>query len=354
MPSIGIPRALLFYEYYPLYRRFFEELGVQIVVSGKTNKSILDNGIKSCVDEACLPIKSFFGHVVDLRDKADYIFIPRLISVSKKEYICPKVAGLPDMVKSCIPELPPIIDTAINLHRSNNDIYNAIIDIGKYFTKNKKLIYIAYDKALQEYRKYMQIVSTGVLPSEIIEYTAIAAAGNFKKTGIRKRQNVNAPKVGLNIAIIGHSYNVYDDYINMGIIDKLKKMDVNITTIEMLPENDVNDKAGTLTKKMFWRFGTKAMGTSFYIIDKGNVDGIIFLMSFACGIDSFVCDLSERYIRRNGKIPFMVLMIDEHTGEAGINTRVEAFIDMIKWRKTDEGNVSTYGKLIYNSQGIIR
>jgi predicted nucleotide-binding protein (sugar kinase/HSP70/actin superfamily) len=60
-------------------------------------------------------------------------------------------------------------------------------------------------------------------------------------------------------------------------------------------------------------------------------------------VDSFVCDMIERRIRRLSSIPFTVLTIDEHSGEAGMDTRLEAFIDMIRWRKKDEGNIPTYG-----------
>ena len=53
---------------------------------------------------------------------------------------------------------------------------------------------------------------------------------------------------------------------------------------------------------------------------------MIYVMSFGCGIDSFVCDLIERKMRRETDIPFIVLTLDEHSGEAGMNTRLEAFL----------------------------
>jgi predicted nucleotide-binding protein (sugar kinase/HSP70/actin superfamily) len=56
-------------------------------------------------------------------------------------------------------------------------------------------------------------------------------------------------------------------------------------------------------------------------------------MSFGCGVDSFVCDLAERKVRRSRDMPFIILTIDEHSGEAGLDTRLEAFVDMIRWRK---------------------
>ena len=36
------------------------------------------------------PGKNFNGHVIDLKDKVDYVFVPKMMSVYEKEYICPK------------------------------------------------------------------------------------------------------------------------------------------------------------------------------------------------------------------------------------------------------------------------
>ena len=87
MPKVGIPRALLYYNYYPLWKVFFEELGAEVVLSELTNKKILDDGVYCCVDDACLPMKVFHGHAVHLKDRVDYLFVPRLISVEKTVYM---------------------------------------------------------------------------------------------------------------------------------------------------------------------------------------------------------------------------------------------------------------------------
>ncbi len=115
--TIGIPRAMYFYEFYPVWEAYFKSLGFEILLSPKTNKDILNAGILACVDEACLPVKIFHGHVVFLKDKVDYIFIPRIIGLHKREYNCPKHLGLSDMIKSSIDELPEIIDPIINYFR---------------------------------------------------------------------------------------------------------------------------------------------------------------------------------------------------------------------------------------------
>ncbi|MCX7922167.1 MAG: acyl-CoA dehydratase activase-related protein [Clostridia bacterium] len=327
--KVGIPRGLFYYQYYPLWKTFFEELGAEIVVSDFTNKQILDSGVKSCVDEACLPVKLFYGHVLNLKDKVDYLFIPRFTSISKGEYICPKFGGLPDMIRHSLKELPEIIDTEVNLRKSKKNAFKAAVDVGNYFSSDRHVIKSAYQKALNSYREFRSNVRKGVLPGDILS----------KRRGVLNKSSDET----VNIAIIGHVYNLYDNYMNMDMIYKLRSMGVNITTIEMLDGKVIDEKNQMLPKKMFWNFGRKAVGGAFHIMEREDIDGIIYLMSFGCGVDSFVCDLIERKVRNTKDIPFTVLTIDEHSGEAGMNTRLEAFIDMIRWRNRNEADVPAYG-----------
>jgi len=331
--KVGIPRGLFYYRYYPLWKTFLEELGADVVLSDHTNKHILDEGVKSCVDEACLPVKVFHGHVLNLKDRVDYLFIPRLTSISKYEYICPKIGGLPDMIRNTIKGLPKIIDTEINIRRSQKNMWKAVMEIGGYFSDNKFQIRKAYNKAQKMQDMFDCAIREGMFPSDILN--------SFQ--GTKANFNSNRRDEGqflLNILIIGHPYNLYDSYINMDLVKKLRNNGVNLITVEMQDENIINKKTEFLNKPMFWNFGRLAMDTVMHMLENYDIDGIIYLMSFGCGVDSFVCDLIEKRVKRMSTIPFIVLTIDEHSGEAGMNTRVEAFIDMIRWRKKDESNIS--------------
>ncbi|MEA2086489.1 MAG: acyl-CoA dehydratase activase-related protein, partial [Candidatus Caldatribacteriota bacterium] len=115
---IGLPQALLYYEYFPLWKNFLEGLGVEVINSGPTTKEILDLGVKSAISEVCFPVKVFYGHVMSLKDRVDYLFIPRLVCVEKGAYFCPKFLGLPDMVKSSLSPLPPLIEPTIDIRKS--------------------------------------------------------------------------------------------------------------------------------------------------------------------------------------------------------------------------------------------
>lgn len=327
--KVGIPRGLFYYKYFPLWKTFFEELGAEITVSDATNKRILDAGVKACVDEACLPVKLFHGHVLNLVGRVDCLFIPRFTSISKNEYVCPQFGGLPDTVRHTLKQLPPVIDTEVNLRKSSANSWKAALETGKWFTSDKQLIKAAYEKAIYEYRKYRDTVRQGEIP--------FAAPGRYSAD-----ENAVGEKL-LTIAVIGHAYNIYDTHINMNMIQKLQKSGIKVITPDMVEEDAINLYTSMLHKPMFWNFGRKALGSVFHLADTGKIDGIIYVMSFGCGIDSFVSDLMERRLRRQADLPFILLTLDEHSGEAGLNTRLEAFIDMIEWRKTDENNISASG-----------
>ena len=314
--KIGIPRGMFYYDYYLLWEEFFKNLGGEVIVSPKTNKDILNQGISTCVDEACLAVKVFHGHVDYLKDKVNYIFIPKFISIYKREYCCPKHLGLPDMVRHSIPDLPEIIEPIINLRNSKRSLKDSILYSGKYLTNSKRDILKAYEIAYDKFKEFNK--------SKILD------------------KNIDLEENNKRILVLGHPYNIYDNYMNMDAEKKLKDNNIKIINAEMIDKSTARDYAGKLSKRMFWTQGQRIVGSAFSLIDNGEVDGIIYISAFGCGLDSVLIELVGRRARDNN-IPFMLLTIDEQTGEAGINTRIEAFLDMLEWRDTNEDNISTYG-----------
>ncbi|NMB33366.1 MAG: hypothetical protein GX992_03895 [Clostridium sp.] len=327
--KVGIPRALFYYRYYPFWKTFFKELDVQILVSDQTNKRMLDEGSKACIDGACLPVKIFYGHVISIKDKVDYLFIPRFTSVSKNEYICPKFGGIPDMIRHTIKGLPRIIDTEVNLRKSKKSALKAAYEVGSIFTGNKSQVRRAYKMALRDYEESrLKLRKSLSISDDIVS----------KPNGVDRIRIRN-----LNIAVIAHTYNFFDKYINMDMQSKLIQEGATVITVDMVEDRIIDAYTKMLPKKLFWDFGRRAVGSSLYFLDRGDIDGMIYLMSFGCGVDSFISDLIERRIRREKDIPFIILTLDEHSGVAGMNTRIEAFMDMIRWRCKYENNISAYG-----------
>lgn len=294
--KVGVPKGLLYYKYHPFICSFLNELGAEIITSEDTNKSILDQGVKYCTDEACLPIKIFHGHVAAIKDKCDVMIIPRIMQLKKREFICPKFCGLPEMIMNSIPDMPDVIGSPIYAY-SEEKLFQWVNEVGHKITKSNTKIQKAFTNALKEYNNF----NCGIKNE------------NFK----------------FNVALVGHPYNIYDSFSNMNIIKKLNTLGIGVVTEEYVEGECIDNEIKKLFKKPFWSFARNSYGFSTYLIDNKKINGIIYISSFACGIDSVVIELIKDRI---GEFPFLILKIDEHTGEAGIDTRIEAFQDMLERR----------------------
>ncbi|MBM7581653.1 putative nucleotide-binding protein (sugar kinase/HSP70/actin superfamily) [Caldicoprobacter guelmensis] len=329
--KIGLPRALLYYNYYPLWHAFFEELGCQVVTSSTTSKSTLDRGVMNCVDDACLPIKLFHGHVVDLIGRADAVFIPRLVSICPGEYICPKFIGLPEMIKSSIKGLPELLVLNYNAHRNHKDVHKPYIELGKIIGVKPSKVMLALQKATEKQQAYEMLLRKGQTPLDILKGRKYSKKEECK--GI--------------IGLIGHPYLLYDEFISMGIISKLRNRGYDVLVPENIEQSQIEMACSQMPKKLFWSYGKKLLGSGLTMLEEKKVVGIVFLSSFGCGIDAFIVELLQRYNHRQYRIPSALITVDEHSGQAGFDTRLEAFIDMVEWRDEREGYVPPYGTSIF-------
>lgn len=294
--KVGIPKGLLYYKYHPFLNKFFTELGADIITSMDTNKSILDEGVKYCVDEACLPIKIFHGHVASIKDKCDLLVIPRIMRLRKGEFICPKFCGLPEMVSSSIKNMPEIIGEPIYA-TNQEELYDWAKTAGRRLTRDKNKIRNAFKKAVEELRSF--------------------------------KSGKNDVGYKIKVALAGHPYNINDNFVNMNVVKKLNKLGVGVITEEFVNEDEINAQVKGLFKRPFWTFARDSYGFTTFLKQEKSIDGIVYISSFACGIDSIVIELIKDRI---GEFPLLVLKIDEHTGEAGVDTRIEAFADMLERR----------------------
>jgi len=304
---------MYFYKYYPFIQTFLTELGAEVVPSPETTKEILDKGVLYSIDDACLPVKVFHGHAYSLRDKADFILVPRLTSVSKGEYICPKFGGLPEMIKYSVPELPALVDTEINLIKSRRELSKALYRMAFAMKfRNPVRIGRGITSALKVHESFKAEVRKGSTPDSVIKSAP---------------REVRKPK--FRIGLVGHPYLLYDGFVNMNLIKKLKERGAEVITPDMIDPHIINERCMELSKRMFWSSGKSLIGSALYIMDNGSIDGMLALTAFACGIDSLAGEYIEKQARRYYKKPYMVLNIDEHTGDAGFNTRLEAFFDLL-------------------------
>lgn len=331
--KVGIPRGMYFYKYYPFMKTFLNEIGAEVVPSPETTKELLDKGVLYSIDDACLPVKVLHGHAYNLRDKADFILLPRLTSVSKSEYICPKFGGMPEMVKYSVPELPTVIDTEVNMLKSSRGLKRALNDIAHRLKVRSPLrINRATDAAFKAHSEFKSKVMSGITPDRVID---------------SKPRPLN--KSSFAVGVVGHPYLLYDSFISMKLLQKLEQKGMQVITPEMVDPHIINERCMELSKRMYWSSGKSLIGSALYIMDTDAIDGLLLLTAFGCGVDSLAGEFIEKYARRYYKKPFMVLNIDEHTGDAGFNTRIEAFTDLLNWRKWNAYNIPSHGRSIYSS-----
>ena len=333
MIRIGIPRALLYYQYYPAWKTFFEEVGAEVVVSPPTTQAMLAEGSARVVADTCLPVKVFLGHVLSLVEKCDWIFIPAVRSVQNKVYNCSKFLGLPDMTKAVIPESPPILEIDIDINKGKGELYQDIYKLGRHFTWNPVKIKKASLAAWQTYLDYRELMSSRKLaPPEVIE----KISGKIEEEP--KATFIHPVPARATIALIGHPYLLYDEYINHRLIHRLEQFGNRVLTPEMVTTQELESAVTRLTGGAYWTYEEEVVGAGGHYLQNA-ADGVIGIMAFGCGPDSLMMDTVRRQSARLKATPFMCLTLEEHTAEAGVVTRLEAFIDMIYRKKRKETEV---------------
>lgn len=319
-PVVGLPSTLFYFTDAPLWETFLENLGFQVATSPPTNKQILDDGIRVTVTDACVPIKIYHGHAIALKDKVDYLFIPRYVSLEKGETFCPKFLGLPDMIKSSIPGLPEIIAPEIELKKPFSWL-RLCRELAEATGSSLVNVARALGKAFRVQKQYKRILQLGYLPQEGMRL--------LKKKILPSKPKNNQD---LQIAVLGYPYQIHDPYVNVNLLEHLKNLGVHIWTIEMLTENMLRPYRNIMPKNHFWHFSNRVMWSLYYCIHKIKLDGVIHVTAFACGPDAMVDKFMELELK-DKKVPFISLTIDEHSAEAGVITRLEAFVDMIRHRR---------------------
>lgn len=300
--KIGIPRAFLYYRYYILWKTFFETLNCHIILSPETNKEIIEIGTKYSIDESCLSSKIYLGHVYSLIDKADYILVPRISDYGKNKKVCVKFNGLYDIVKNTFDKV-----NILTYNIENTKLHYEFVEYIKMGLKiNKNIFKIIYAYFLGKKKQKNQ---------EIIN-------------DITQTRKLNNNKI--NILLVSHPYNTYDKYISTPIISYLEKNNINIIYSDKLLKKTAIEYSKDLSNTLYWEYSKELIGSISYY--KEIYDGVIFLTTFPCGVDSLVNELMIRKITK----PTLNIIIDSNNSMVGLETRLESFIDILKERKNNE------------------
>lgn len=300
---IGIPKALLYYSYAHIWKALFEELGYETITSPETSSGILKNGIKKSIGDLCLPVKTYLGHIESLKDSADYLFIPRYISIEQDSYMCPKIIGLPDMARACFSRLPEVISPMLNVKTDGNKAPSLFSE------KIAETLHLNHRDVEKAFLRSSRLLSD---PSP------------FLRTDNPGQQLENR---SIHIGIIGRNYLLFDRYLVKNLFRNLSELGVTPVYVQP-PEDEIREAMTVIPKWVYWSMGKEVVTSAHIFFKDRTIDGIINVCSAACGPDSFTGDLIRKRLNTRNK-PYMSLSIDEHTSDVGIQTRIEAFADML-------------------------
>jgi predicted CoA-substrate-specific enzyme activase len=311
--TIGIPRALMvFYQQFPFWRTFFEDLDFTVVISKESDKTLLTRSIETITTETCLPVEMIHGHVVDLLEKgADYIFLPFIVNGKQKEgnktmnCNCPWIQTYPFMIKSA---LRGKVDESLLLIPTLHFRFfeRAFLgEMSEYFhekfgiskTAIKKAIYKA-DKIQTSFEKRLVDYGTEVLRT--------------------------IPENCRPVVLLGRPYNSTDQHLNLGLVEKLINQNVMPIPLDMLDLTPYNIFENY--RNMYWPNGQKLIAAAQLVAKHENLYAV-YISNFRCGPDSFLWHYISEELK--GK-PFLHLEIDEHSADAGMITRIEAFLDSLR------------------------
>jgi len=304
---VGIPRGLMFSEYYPLYKAFFTELGLEVVTSDPTNKRIVEMGLETAIGEPCFPLKVTHGHYMDLIEKnVDIIFAPGIISTSQPNHnmrqaqTCPYLQAAPDVIETALGITERgIRHIAPRLHfkRGKRHLQRVFCEVGSQLGKSRRESLAALDVGL----------------SVMADFRA-----SVEKRGVEVLASLKPDQLAF--VVIGRPYTLWDPAVNMDIGKKIQDLGILAIPQDFLPLEvvDISDNWPNAYSRQI----QKKLMAARLIRQDARLKAVV-LTYFACGPDSF----GNPFFKDEIGEPCYVMQIDEHTADAGVITRIEAFAD---------------------------
>ncbi|HAM10581.1 MAG TPA: CoA activase [Bacteroidales bacterium] len=317
--SVGIPRALMvYYQQFPFWRTFFEELGFTVIVSRESDKSIVTESIEKITAETCLPVELMHGHVADLLNRGvDYIFIPFIVNAKEQpgnktfNCNCPWIQTYPFMVKAA---------------------FNGKIDESKLLvpTLHFRFFERALMKEMTEYFNHKFGIDKDKIRKAV--YKADSFQKDFEKRVADYGREVlkNIPENCRPVVLLGRPYNSADPHLNLSLVEKLitqNVMPIPVDMLDIIPSDIFKNY-----RNMYWPNGQKLIAAAQLVAKSDNLNAV-YLSNFRCGPDSFIWHYITEELK--GK-PFLHLEVDEHSADAGMVTRIEAFLDSLKGSELNE------------------
>lgn len=317
--SVGINNSLLTNSLYPLYYNFFTALGFEVLLSDGIRKE----GMERKGSAFCYPVEISHGAIANLLEKKpDYIFLPHIKALNvpngnKASVTCPFVQAEPYYLKTAFAELEDfkVISPVLDFTQGLSSQENTFIKIGRVLGYDERLSELAYEQAVEAQQDFNK---------ECLEI------------GKRLIAELEQKPEEVLIVMVGRPYNAFASWANMGIPKKFASRGYKIVPIDFLPCQDHDSY-----DNMYWAMGQIILKSAKLIAEHKQLYGV-YISNFSCGPDSFVISYFREIMKEK---PSLTLELDSHTADAGVDTRIEAFIDVVKGyqRTVMESSQSTSG-----------
>lgn len=307
--TVGIPRALLTHSLYPLYATFFAALGYNIQLS------TIDEDMDLIINAPfCYPIQIAHGAVLNLvKQNVDYIFLPHVNRMPgstkwRNSTLCPMTQGSPYFISPHFPEqqfLEPVLDFANGYENST-----ALLDLATDMLHiDEKIAATAYQQAVHAQLQFEQ---------------------EHRRRGAQELQAaIESGETAIILA--GRSYNAFPPESSQSIAKKLISRGIRVIPFDALEPPTHGDTA--------WYFPNLNIQAAEYAQKYENIF-LLYITNYSCNVDAFV----QRSIRAKLQSkPYLILELDAHSGDAGTQTRLEAFLEIIQnYRKSIQKTVEQF------------
>ncbi len=307
---VGLNKSFQIHTLLPMFYNFFNELGCKVVMPDEVWQSGIDKGHTAF----CLSAQVSLGLFENLLSKKpDYIFMPQIMEmhVSKqkeyrKEYqtVCMFVQGEPFYQRATFlknhPNPPKMLTPALNFMRGFDTEEKTFVEIAKEMGFSEDLAKRAYKIA---YEKQMSFFK------------------DMKEEGKRILKELESNPDKIAVVLFGRPYNAFADETNKGVPFKFASRGVEIIPYDFLMYEEEENYKGT-----YWEMGQRIIKAARIVKRHPQLFGC-YLTNFLCALDSMMV---PHFRDLMGTKPSLTIEVDGHTADAGVNTRIEAFLDVVK------------------------
>ncbi|MEO0073773.1 MAG: acyl-CoA dehydratase activase-related protein, partial [candidate division WOR-3 bacterium] len=348
MPTIGVCRSLHVYTDYDDWSRFLRALGCRIHLSAPTSRSDLEAGIRVAPAEVCLPVKAFLGQLATLVTEVDFVLIPRVVCrmvAGRPFFGCPKSQALPDLVRALFPRFDKWLELLIDERAYTTQ---------ESFVMMARSLSCSRAEALHAWLSCQGLAAVpGSCTEQLWHLWGMAKKTGFcRGTGHLRFVPDGVKSQGPVVGVVAHPYLLFDRLLSLDLLQLLKGLGATV----FLPEYDRQPRSDSVISRELkvvaamtvvdtypnWLYELSLLTAACRFIRDPVVDGLLLVSSFACGTAAVMNEIIRRNAARVRSIPILIVLLDEHTNAAGLATRLESFVDILRRR---DGRVFRVGYL---------